>query len=62
MSFNEWMAYIYRMNGHSENKIQQYEQICRGEIRVSQNRQSAEGLRNPSASTASKDNQNPKEN
>lgn len=61
MSFNEWMAYIYRMNGHAENKIKQYEQSCRSEVYIPQDRWTAEGLGNSTSSPANKDSQNPKE-
>lgn len=29
MSFNEWMAHIYRLSGYPENLIKQYEQSIR---------------------------------
>lgn len=33
-NFNEWMAYIYRMNGYPESKIKLYEQNCRCETLI----------------------------
>ena len=37
MEFNEWMAYIYRMNGHPEFKIRTYEQTWKHQANIQDN-------------------------
>lgn len=34
LTFNEWIAYIYRETGHPETKIKLYEQNCRREVAI----------------------------
>lgn len=41
-NFNEWMAYIYRLNGHPESKIKLYEQNCRREAFIQNDQRWAE--------------------
>lgn len=41
-NFNEWMAYIYKMNGYPESKILEYEQNCRRETLIQNNKRWSE--------------------
>lgn len=42
LTFNEWIAYIYRENGYPETKILQYEQNCRSEVAIQNNKRWSE--------------------
>ena len=44
-NFNEWIVYIYRMNGYPESKILEYEQNCRREAIIQNNQRWVEQSR-----------------
>jgi hypothetical protein len=45
ITFNQWMAHIYRELGHPEEKIKKYEQGCESEEIIHRNRPVASGVR-----------------